>query len=89
MAGPTRLDWEFAVKGFGKGAAKLPSGYDSAKQKYDIIHMTHQNWRPFFSLLLVGEVHDSLFPRRNGNGPFFGNFVPAHHPGCANSIMVV
>jgi predicted esterase len=36
VAGPTRLDWEFAVNGFGKGAAKLPAGYDSIKQKYQL-----------------------------------------------------
>ncbi len=36
VAGPTRLDWEFAVGGFGKGAAKLPAGYDSTKQKYQL-----------------------------------------------------
>jgi predicted esterase len=34
VSGPTRLDWEFAVRGFGKGAAELPAGYDSTKQKY-------------------------------------------------------
>ena len=34
VAKPTRLDWEFAVSGFGKGAGKLPGGYDSAKQRY-------------------------------------------------------
>ena len=36
VAKPTRLDWEFAVSGFGKGAAKLPAGYDSAKQRYQL-----------------------------------------------------
>jgi predicted esterase len=36
VAGPTRLDWEFAVSGFGKGSAKLPAGYDSTKQKYQL-----------------------------------------------------
>jgi hypothetical protein len=32
----TRLDWEFAVHGFGPGAAKLPKGYDSPKQRYQL-----------------------------------------------------
>ncbi len=36
VAAPTRLDWEFACSGFGKGAAKLPAGYDSTKQKYQL-----------------------------------------------------
>lgn len=36
VTAPTRLDWEFAVSGFGKGAAKLPAGYDSTKQKYQL-----------------------------------------------------
>jgi predicted esterase len=33
---PTRLDWQFAVTGFGKDAAKLPAAYDSTKQKYQL-----------------------------------------------------
>ena len=36
VSAATRLDWEFAVSGFGKGAAKLPAGYDSTKQKYQL-----------------------------------------------------
>src|SRR2546426_823228 len=36
VTGPARLDWEFAVSGFGKGSAKLPAGYDSTKQKYQL-----------------------------------------------------
>lgn len=31
---PTRLDWQFATRGFGAGADKLPEGYDSTKQRY-------------------------------------------------------
>lgn len=31
-----RLDWEFACKGFGAAAARLPAGYDSAKQRYQL-----------------------------------------------------
>src|SRR3954447_18484215 len=36
VTAPTRLDWEFAVQGFGPGAAKLPAGYDSARQRYQL-----------------------------------------------------
>jgi predicted esterase len=36
VAAPTRLDWEFAVSGFGKDAVKLPAGYDSTKQRYQL-----------------------------------------------------
>ncbi len=32
----TRLDWEFAARGVGPDAGKLPAGYDSAKQKYQL-----------------------------------------------------
>jgi predicted esterase len=32
----TRLDWEFAVADFGRDAARLPSGYDSRKQRYQL-----------------------------------------------------
>ena len=32
----TRLDWEFASRGFGPGTQKLPPGYDSTKQKYQL-----------------------------------------------------
>lgn len=36
VGGPTRLDWEFAVAGFGSDAAKLPAKYDSKKQRYQL-----------------------------------------------------
>jgi predicted esterase len=36
VVGPTRLDWEFASRGFGPAAAKLPAGYDSSKQRYQL-----------------------------------------------------
>jgi dienelactone hydrolase len=32
----TRLDWEFASKGFGAAALKLPANYDSTKQRYQL-----------------------------------------------------
>ncbi len=36
VAAATRLDWQFAVHGFGPGAAKLPAGFDSTKQRYQL-----------------------------------------------------
>jgi predicted esterase len=36
VAAPTRLDWAFAVQGFGPGADKLPAGFDSTKQRYQL-----------------------------------------------------
>lgn len=36
MRAATRLDWTFAVRGFGKDAVKLPPGYDSTKQRYQL-----------------------------------------------------
>jgi predicted esterase len=35
-ARPTRLDWEFACRGFKPAERKLPAGYDSAKQRYQL-----------------------------------------------------
>jgi predicted esterase len=36
VAAATRFDWEFAARGVGPDAGKLPAGYDSAKQKYQL-----------------------------------------------------
>jgi predicted esterase len=36
VAKPTRLDWEFACQGFKPAERKLPAGYDSAKQRYQL-----------------------------------------------------
>jgi len=36
VAGPTRLDWQFASQGFGAGPAKVPADYDSTKQRYQL-----------------------------------------------------
>ncbi|MFO0864913.1 MAG: PDZ domain-containing protein [Gemmataceae bacterium] len=36
VSAPTRLDWEFACRGFGPDAAQVPKGYDSKKQKYQL-----------------------------------------------------
>ena len=37
VAQPTRIDWAFAARGFGKDAAKLPAGYASTAQKYQLV----------------------------------------------------
>ena len=36
VSAATRLDWEFAVSGFGRKAAALPKNYDSLKQRYQL-----------------------------------------------------
>ena len=36
VAAPTRLDWEFACQGFKPAERKLPAGYDSTKQRYQL-----------------------------------------------------
>jgi predicted esterase len=36
VAAPTRLDWQFAVRGFGADAARLPPGFDSTRQRYQL-----------------------------------------------------
>jgi pimeloyl-ACP methyl ester carboxylesterase len=36
VSAPTRLDWEFAARGFGAEAGKLPAGFDSTKQRYQL-----------------------------------------------------
>src|SRR5690349_286950 len=36
VTAPTRLDWQFACSGFGPGSDKLPAGFDSTKQRYQL-----------------------------------------------------
>jgi predicted esterase len=36
VAAPTRLDWAFAVQGFGADTDKLPASFDSTKQRYQL-----------------------------------------------------
>jgi pimeloyl-ACP methyl ester carboxylesterase len=36
VAASTRLDWKFAVSGFGPKSGSLPADYDSRKQRYDL-----------------------------------------------------
>src|ERR1700681_1056434 len=36
VAAATRLDWTFVAERFGADAAKLPAGFDSTKQRYQL-----------------------------------------------------
>lgn len=36
VSAPTRIDWAFAVRGFGKDAAQLPEKFSSTAQKYQL-----------------------------------------------------
>src|SRR3954468_10132368 len=36
VANRTRLDWEFAAAGFGRDATRLPAGYESRNQRYQL-----------------------------------------------------
>src|ERR1051325_1296924 len=50
----TRLDWEFAARGFGPAAAKLPAGYDSTKQKYQLfVPKSHKKDKPAGLVLFI------------------------------------
>jgi predicted esterase len=72
VAAPTRLDWEFAVSGFGKGAAKLPAGYDSKKQKYQLFVPKEKSDKPAGLILFISP----------GDGP--GGFK-SWQPFCENN----
>lgn len=58
VAAPTRLDWEFAVRGFGADAARLPAGFDSAKQRYQLYvpknYQANRAW-PLVLFISAGE----------------------------------
>ncbi len=58
VAAPTRLDWAFAVRGFGPDAAKLPAGFDSTKQRYQLFvpknYQAKQAW-PLVLFISAGE----------------------------------
>src|SRR5438552_1357465 len=54
VAAPTRLDWQFAVHGFGKAAATVPPGYDSTKQKYQFyVPKGYQKDKPASLVLFI------------------------------------
>ncbi len=60
VSAPTRLDWKFAASGFGKDAAKLPAGYGSTRQKYQLYEPESYNKAKSWALVLF------ISP---GNGP--------------------
>src|SRR5437773_1058302 len=43
VTAPTRLDWAFAVQGFGPKAGVLPADFDSTKQRYQLF--TPKNYK--------------------------------------------
>jgi predicted esterase len=54
VTAPTRLDWQFAVSGFGKDAAKVPTGYDSTKQRYQLfVPKSYRKDKPASLVLFV------------------------------------
>lgn len=54
VAAATRLDWQFAVQGFGPGATKLPAGYDSTKQRYQLyVPKSHSKDKPASLVLFI------------------------------------
>jgi poly(3-hydroxybutyrate) depolymerase len=58
VAAPTRLDWQFAVSGFGADAAKLPAGFDSTKQRYQLFVPKGYDARQSWPLLLFISAGD-------------------------------
>jgi predicted esterase len=54
----TRLDWAFAVQGFGKGADKLAGDYDSTRQRYRLFvpkqYKAEQSW-PLIVFISAGD----------------------------------
>lgn len=54
VAAPTRLDWKFAVIGFGKNAATVPAAYDSTKQTYHLfVPKGHKKDKPAGLVLFI------------------------------------
>src|SRR5262249_49435196 len=61
VEGPTRLDWEFAVSGFGPDAARLPAGYDSAKQRYQLyVPKSYDPAKPWPLIVFISPGDDPL-----------------------------
>jgi predicted esterase len=54
VAAATRLDWEFASRGFAPKDQPLPAGYDSSKQKYRLfIPKTNDKGKPAALVLFI------------------------------------
>jgi hypothetical protein len=58
VSAPTRLDWAFVVQGFGKTAAKLPDGYDSTRQRYQLYVPKQYKPGPAWPLVLFISAGD-------------------------------
>src|SRR5262249_40907167 len=58
VAAPTRLDWAFAVRGFGADAARLPAGFDSTKQRYQLYVPKNYNAKKTWPLVLFISAGD-------------------------------
>lgn len=57
----TRLDWEFAVADFGKDAARLPAGYDSRQQRYQLfVPKTYDPAKPWPLVVFISPGDDPL-----------------------------
>jgi pimeloyl-ACP methyl ester carboxylesterase len=52
VAQPTRLDGEFAARGFGPAAGRLPAGFDSTKQRYQLFVPKNYDAKRAWPLLL-------------------------------------
>jgi len=54
VAGATRLDWEFAARGFPPKDSTLPAGFDSTKQKYQLfVPKGYAKGKPFSLVLFI------------------------------------
>jgi len=61
ITAPTRLDWQFAASGFGKDALKLPTDYDSRKQRYQLyVPEKYEPARPWPLVVFVSPGDDPL-----------------------------
>ncbi len=58
VAAPTRLDWQFAVRGFGADAGKLPADFDSTTQRYQLFvpknYQANKTW-PLVLFISAGD----------------------------------
>jgi dienelactone hydrolase len=61
VAGPTRLDWQFAAAGFGAKATRLPLSYESGKQRYQLfVPATYDATHPWPLVVFISPGDDPL-----------------------------
>jgi predicted esterase len=61
VSNSTRMEWEFAVAGFGPDAAKLPSSYDSRKQRYQLfVPKDYDAKKPWPLIVFISPGDDPL-----------------------------